>query len=219
MISEATNWFITLSMPDRGGMSEEDIQNFINKIKNLKNHKGIVCIKEMFNKYDQIFPHIHILYFGNRIRRQDKVRDTFKKYHPNLSKNVRDINVKNMISASTLLNNYLTKQQLVETIYEDIDEEFKEILKERCAKDEKKQYPLKGKKVPSLLEIPYIIEQEIREKGIVVTSLQDMNFVMKDMIRNREFVLVHLYRKRLDIWKTLSVLLDLNVDWSIPFED
>ncbi len=114
---EAQNWFITLSKPERGGMSEEDISNFVEKIKLYKRHRGIICIKEMYNKYDQVFPHIHILFFGDRMRRQDKVRDTFKKYHPDVSKNVRDVNVKNMLCASTLLMNYLTKQNDVECIF------------------------------------------------------------------------------------------------------
>lgn len=220
--AEASEWFITLSKPERGGMTEEDDKVFLEKIKKYRNYNHIIVVKELYNKYQQLFHHYHILVWNKRIRRQDKVRETFCKYHPDISKNPKDVNVKHMKCASTLLKNYLTKQSDCEYIYEDIDEEFKQELLDRCKSDEKKQYPLKGMKVPSLTEAPYVIERHIRDKGIEVKHPIDLNYVMKDMIASREYVLVHLYRKRLDIWRTLSVLLEINsqeATWSSYLDD
>lgn len=214
--TESQNWFITLSKPERGGFDEEDEKVFLERMNKYRNYNDIVVIKEKYDRYGNLFPHYHILVWCKNIRRQDKVLASWSKIHPDRCPkgNPKEINVRNMKCASTLLGNYLTKQEDVKTIYEDIDEEFKEKLKDRMEEDEKKQYPLKGMKCPSLMEAPYVIERHIKEKGIEVKNSTDLNYVMKDMIRSREYVLVHLYKKRLEIWKTLSVLLDIEDQWS-----
>ncbi len=219
--AESTDWFVTLSKPERGGFSDEDEILFLKRIKLYKNYNDVIVVKEKYDRYGNLFPHYHILLWCKTIRRQDKVNSTFQTMHPDSQKNPKEINVRHMKCASTLLHNYLTKQNDVQTIYEDIDEEFKTKLLERMKADEKKQYPLKGMKCPSLMEAPYVIERHIIEKGIEVKTSTDLNYVMKDMIRSREYVMHHLYKKRLEIWRGLAVLLDVNEqDWScFNYED
>lgn len=206
--TQSQDWFITYGQTTEGGLSEEQTAVILEALQSYKNCKYMYVVKELYNKHGQHYPHIHACIWTGSMRRQDSVQRTFKSFHPKVD-NVKDIDARPMTSASTLVKNYLTKQgDSYEILYNSIPQETLEEIVSKYKEEEKKNYPLKGKKIPTLMEVPYCIIRHAEEHGVELKYREDLNQIMYDMAGG-DYVLLHLIRKRREIWFQISAILRL----------
>lgn len=206
--TQSMDWFVTYGQTTEGGLSEEQCSKIVEALESYKNCKYMYVVKELYNKYGQHYPHIHACIWTSGNRRQDSVQRTFKGFHPKVD-NIKDIDVRPMMSASTLVKGYLTKQgDSYEVLYNSIPEETLLHMVENYVEDEKKIYPLKGKKIPTLMEAPYCIVRHAQEKGIELRYRSDLNLILYDMASG-DYVMLHLIRKRKELWFQICAILGL----------
>lgn len=213
-MAKFNEFFITISAPDINGFTGDLAITFKNEIKNIFKNKYCYIVEEQYNKWKQLFPHFHIYIKYETEIRKDAVHRTLKKssvfeqlrkvYPYHNVKKALDIRVAH--DKHLLLANYLTKQDTYKIIIDNLDEQFKDELELIGKHKEENTYVLKGKKCPSLEELPFFI---INYNNLCFQlDLSDHNHfkqVLKSMIREGYIMIKHI-RNMKAVWTTVCVL-------------
>lgn len=200
-------YFITFSAPDIGGFTGDISTAFEMELRKLFKEKYCYILKENYNKWKQFFPHYHIYVKYDIEIRKDAVHRTLKKstefeqlrkvYPYENVKKALDIRVAH--DKHLLLANYFTKQDEYENILDNICDVLKEELLIKAKHKEENTYVLKGKKCPSLEELPFFIinyNNTVEQQDLtrfccfktVVCNMMREGYIMIKHIRNMKYI-------------------------------
>lgn len=213
-MAKFNEYFITFSAPDLGGFSGAVKDSFEKELLTIFKDKYCFIVMEQYNRWKQNFPHYHIYVKYDTEIRKDAVHRTVKKstefeqlrkaYPYDKVKNALDIRVAH--DKHLLLANYLTKQDEYINILDNLCTSLKDELLLKAKHKEENTYVLKGKKCPSLEELPYFIINY--NNTCFQLDLSDHNHfksVIKSMIREGYIMIKHIRNMRA-VWTTCCVL-------------
>lgn len=213
-MSKFNEFFITISAPDIDGFTGELAIEFETILKEIFRINTVYIVKENYNKWKKLFPHYHIYIKYDEEVRKDTIHRKLKKsiefrhlrkaypYH----EVKKALDIRHAYECHMLLANYLTKQDTYECILDKLSDEFKDKLKGIAKHKESNTYVLKGKKCPSLEELPYFIinyNQDVMETDL--TCYNNFKCCVKHMMREGYIMIKHIRNMRV-VWATVQLL-------------
>lgn len=222
-MSKYKEYLITFSAPDTNGFTGETAVSFERELNIIFNSEECIIVQELHNKFGQLFPHYHIYVKYTEEIRQDnllrnlkilvkykQLREAYPYHIPNKDpkKKGKKLDARNAHDAHMLIANYLTKQDNFRIIYKNLKKEFEENLMYIAKHKEQNTYVLKGKKCPSLEELPFFIinYNNVLQLGDI-TDYNIFKQILQMMIKEGYIMIKH-YKNIKAVWATILVLED-----------